>query len=337
MAKRLCAVVLATSLVIAGCGSSKITVSGGVGGGTIGQLYVATPTSILRFSNAFTSNGNVGPTATITGAATGLSAVSRILLDSSANRLYVANQGTNSILIFEAVSTLNGNVAPNRSISGPATLLSAPTDIALDPANNLLYVASGTHILVYAAASSINGNSPPVRNINMGVTVGGLFLDATNNQLYVADTADNAIDRLDGASSQDVVGIVGGAIAGAATGLSSPSGLTLDASGRLIVSNAAAPLSLTIYASASFATGNVVPAATISGAATGLVLPGQLAFNKTVATGEVFVADSGAGSVFVFSNTNAATGNVAPTRAITGAGTGLVVNAVRGLALDTTR
>ena len=249
----------------------------------------------------------------------------------------MANQGNNAILVFENVSALNGNVGPNRTIAGAATLLAAPTDIALDPANNLLYVASGTHILVFAGASTINGNAPPVRNINMGVTIGALFLDATNNQLYVADPVNNILDRLDGASSQDVVGIIGGAIAGPATLLSSPSGLVLDGNGRLLVSNAAAPLSLTIYSAASTATGNIVPAANITGSATKLASPGQLAFNKTVANGEVYVADNLAGSILIFANTNAANGNVAPARTISGAGTGLVANGVNGVALDTTR
>ena len=337
MAKRWFAILLGTSLLVAGCGSPAVnTVSSGGGGGG-GQLYVATPTALLRFANAFTSNGNVGPTATISGALTGLSSPRRIVLDTAANRLYVANQGSNAILVFESVSTLNGNVAPNRTIAGAATLLAAPTDIALDPANNLLYVASGTHILVFAGASTINGNAPPVRNINMGVTIGALFLDATNNQLYVADPVNNILDRLDGASSQDVVGIIGGAIAGPATLLSSPSGLVLDGNGRLLVSNAAAPLSLTIYSAASTATGNIVPAANITGSATKLASPGQLAFNKTVANGEVYVADNLAGSILIFANTNAANGNVAPARTISGAGTGLVANGVNGVALDTTR
>ena len=65
MAKRWFAILLGTSLVVAGCGSPAVnTVSSGGGGGG-GQLYVATPTALLRFANAFTSNGNVGPTATI--------------------------------------------------------------------------------------------------------------------------------------------------------------------------------------------------------------------------------------------------------------------------------
>ncbi len=338
MAKRFHAVLMLATLVLAGCGSpSRITVSGGGGGTAIGQLYVATPTSILRFTGAFTASGNVAPTATISGAATGLAGVRRIALDATANRLYVASQGTNSILIFENVSTLNGNVAPNRTISGAATLLSAPTDLAVDPTTNLLYVVSGSNILVYAAASTINGNTPPVRNINFGTAIGGIFADSANNRLYAADTANNTMDRLDGASSQDVVAIVGGAVAGLSTLLSSPNSATLDGQARLVVSNSTTPQSITFYAGAATATGNLAPTATISGAATALVTPGQVIFNKNVAAGEIFVSDNGTGSVLVFTNTNTTTGNVAPGRTLSGAATGLVANAVTGIALDTTR
>jgi hypothetical protein len=339
MAKRILGFLLLACTCLLGCVSGRVNgaIGGGGGGTATGQLYVATPSSILRFSGALTANGNIAPTATISGAATGLSAPQRIFLDPATNRLFVANQGGNSILVFDNVSNLNGNIAPSRTLVGASTQLSAPTDLAVDTANNLLYVANGTHILVFAAASTINGNSPPVRNINMGVTVDALFLDQTNNQLYVADSVSNAVDRLDGASSQDVIGIVGGAIAGPLTLLSSPNGMTLDATGRLLVSNSSAPLSVTIYSGASAATGNIAPAASISGAATGFLGPGPMAFNRTVTTGEVFIADSLAAGIFIYTNSNTATGNLAPSRTISGAATTLVANGIKGIALDTTR
>jgi hypothetical protein len=56
-----------------------------------------------------------------------------------------------------------------------------------------------------------------------------------------------------------------------------------------------------------------------------------------VTTGEVYVVDSLAGSLLIFSNVTTANGNVAPARNISGASTGLAANAVNGVALDTTR
>src|SRR5579859_1875747 len=332
--------VLALTVFLAGCPVSprRGTIStGGGGGGTGGQLYISTASSILHFNQAETSNGNIAPIGAISGANTQLSAPQQLFLDGPNDRLYVANQGGSSILVFDGASIANGNVTPTRVIAGAATHLTAPLDVVLDPTNNLLYVADGTSILVFSGASTVNGNTPPVRNINSGVSIGGLFLDAPNNQLYFSDPGDNIVNRLDGASTQDVVTVVGGAIAGANTGLSQPRGLALDGSGRLLVSNSATPASITVYPSARSTTGNITPSVTISGAATLLRSPGQIALNRAVGTGELYVLDPLAASVLVFTNAPTAGGNVAPARNITGSNTGINASAVNGLAIDTTR
>jgi hypothetical protein len=328
-------------VLLAGCPVSprRGTISNGGGGGTGGQLYVSTANSILHFNNAETSSGNIAPVSTITGSNTQLSAPQHLFLDAPNDRLYVANQGGSSVLVFDGVSTLSGTVnpTPTRVLFGAATHLTAPLDVTLDPTNNLLYVADGTSILVFAGASTVSGNTPPVRNINMGISIGGLFLDAPNNQLYVSDPGDNAVDRLDGASSQDVVGVVGGAIAGADTKLSQPRGLALDGSGRLLVSNSAAPASITVYPNANVATGDQIPTVTISGSSTLLRAPGQIALNRSVGTGELFVLDPLAASILIFTNAPTNGGNVAPARTITGSNTGITASAVNGLAIDPTR
>jgi hypothetical protein len=331
--------------LFAGCQISprRGTISGGGGGGTGGQLYISTPSSILHFNNAETATGNVAPVSTITGSNTQLSSPQHLFLDTANDRLYVANQGGSSVLVFDAVSTLTGTVnqTPTRVLSGAATNLTAPTDVTLDPTNNLLYVANGTSILVFAGASTVSGNTPPVRNINMGVSIGGLFLDATNNQLYVSDPGDNAVDRLDGASAQDVVGVVGGAIAGPDTKLSQPRGLALDASGRLLVSNSSTPASITVYPNAGVTTGDLIPSVVIAASGTTnntlLQSPGQIALNRNVGNGELFVLDPLAASVLIFTNAPTNGGNIAPARNINGSNTGITASAVNGLAIDPTR
>jgi DNA-binding beta-propeller fold protein YncE len=297
---------------------------------------VATNSGIVRFNNALSATGNIAPAATITGAATTLSAPQHLLVDPTGDRLFVANAGASSILVFDSASTINGNVAPTRTISGTATLLAAPHDLAIDPTSNLLYVADGTQILVFQSASTTNGNIPPVHNIGMGFAVGAMVLDITNDRLYVADSSGNTIDRLEGASLQNGPAVVAASIAGTSTGLAQPGGLAFDAAGRLIVANTATP-SITIFGSAAAATGNIAPSATVSGAGTHLAGPDQIVLNSASTNGELFVADNLAGAILIFDNFNTINGATPPQRTIGGSSTTLVANGVNGVALDPAR
>jgi DNA-binding beta-propeller fold protein YncE len=336
MRKWLCLTFLAL-LAVAGCSSGRNGGSlGGGGGSGLGQLYVASNSSILHFSNALAATGNVTPTATISGAATTLSSPQHLLVDPTANRLFIANSGASSILVYETVASVTGNTPPTRTISGSATLLVVPHDLALDTVNNALYVADGTQILVFQSASTASGNVPPIHNISMGFAVGAIALDVNNNRLYVADTSGNAIDRLEGASLQDGTPVIAATISGAATALARPQGLALDSTDRLLVSNAAGK-SITIYSSASTANGNATPVATISGPATLLSGPDQIVLNSSSNNGELSVADPLGAAVLVFSNITLANGNLPPARSISGTSTGLVANGVNGIALDPTR
>jgi DNA-binding beta-propeller fold protein YncE len=322
-------------LLVIGCSKGNLQ-TGTIGGTTGGILYVSTSAAIQHFNSAFSINGNVAPSATISGAATLLSAPSRLLLDATSNRLFVSSSGSSSILIFENISTTSGNAAPSRTISGASTLLATPTDLALDTVNNALYVADGTRILLFLSASTVTGNVPPVHNINLGFSIGSILLDSTNNRLYVADTSGNAVDRLEGASLQDGTAVIAATISGISSGLSHPDGLALDAGGSLFVANQTTP-SITIYANAASLNGNVVPSGNLAGPATLLGSPGQLVINSSTANGELYVADTLAGGVLIFSSASGLNGNVAPTRTVIGSSTGLAANNVDGIALDTTR
>jgi hypothetical protein len=333
-------IIVILALALSGCevspGRNTVSSGGGSTGSSLGQLYVATPNSILHFRNGESASGDLAPQSIISGANTQLSAPRHLFMDAPDDRLYVPNQGNSSILVFDAISTLNGNAAPTRVIAGDVTELVAPLDVALDPGNNLLYVADGASVLVFSSASTITGNAPPVRTINMGFAIGGLGLDAKNNQLWVSDPGNNTVDRLDGASLQNGPAVIGANIVGADTGLAQPRSLVVDSENRLLVGNSGTPPGVTIYANASSAAGDVLPAANISGSNTTLQSPGQIASSTSVASGEVFVLDTLKASILVFTNFST-NGNVAPARVIGGAATGMTPNAVNGLAVDPTR
>jgi len=302
-----------------------------------GKLYVMDSNSntLLRFDNAFTTSGNATPAATIVGTNTTFNSPGFITLDSANDRLYIADTGDLSIVIYDNISTKNGNVAPNRIITGPS--LVSPTDVSLDKVRNLLYVADDLDILVYASASTANGAPAPARDLTVPFAVSAVFIDGANDRLYVADQAGNAIAVYDHASTLATGPIAANrAVQGPTnTHLSNPGGVQVDGAGRLVVSNASPP-SITIYANAATADGDIAPVATISGANTGLSVPDQI-FVDTTGTGTLYNADPGAARVAVWGNLNTANGNIQPSRTISGANTGMTAGGPVGLALDTTR
>ena len=248
-----------------------------------GKLYVMNTTSntLLRFDNAFTANGNATPAATIVGTNTTFNSPSFMTLDTANDSLYIADTGDLSVVIYDGISTKNGNVAPSRIIAGAATNLLSPTDVSLDKVRNLLYVADDLDILVFASASTANGNPAPVRDLSVPFAVSAIFIDGANDRLYVADQAGNAIAVYDHASTLNGAVSANRAVQGATnTHLSNPGGVQIDGAGRLVVSNASPP-SITIYNNAATADGDIAPVAEIAGATTGLSVPDQIFVDTT--------------------------------------------------------
>src|SRR5262249_32141176 len=153
-----------------------------------GKLYVTTPTSVLRFGGALTATGNVTPEATIAGASTQLSSPRRVLVDSTGNRLIVANLCGKASLIFSNASTATGNATPAAVLTSSGNLV-APFDVAIDSTKNLLYVADGQNILVFSGESTLTGtvDTPPVRTVTFTFTIGAIFLDPSNDRMFIAD------------------------------------------------------------------------------------------------------------------------------------------------------
>jgi hypothetical protein len=164
--------------------------------------------------------------------------------------------------------------------------------------------------------------------------LGGIALDATNDRLYISDTAGNAIGIFDNASTLNGAVSSNRAITGANTGLAGPTGLTLDFSGDLVVSNGGNG-TITVYPSAAAANGNFQPSVIIGGGNTRLVTPAQVASNPANSANEIYVADTTAQSVTTFTGINSSGGNIAPARNLSGGST--TFNGPRGVALDVTR
>ncbi len=314
--------------------------TGGGGGGTAtgGKLYVTSGNSIVRFDSALSAGGNIAPGGTIIGSATTLSLPQALQIDPITDRLYVANQGANSIVIFPAASTATANVTPIAVIAGNNTGLSLPVGIALDNTRDILYVANGTNILVFANVSTMVGtvNTAPAQSFITGLTIKGIAVDDTNNVLYVADAIDNQVAIYQSANAQSGVGFANGTIVGADTTLNQPSGVAIDSAGRLIVSSPGGP-NITAFPNPTIANGDVLPAAVITGGNTLLSSPLQIATTSSITNGALFVADNQANVVQIYAPISTVTGtvNLAPIRQLSGATTTL--SHPIGIALDSTR
>ncbi len=350
-------VLVAGLLMAAGCNSmnTPMTVAQ-----PQGKLYVAVPFSppsgngaIVRLDDPAMLTGNVTPAATISGDQTrfGLG-LNGVVVDKMGDRLYAlvsTGPSTGAILVFDHASTRSGNVAPDRVIEGSATGLLGTGPFVLDTTRDIAYAEAGAdasgdvEIQVFKNVSTLSGNVAPATLLHFSaphIAASDLLLDEANNRLF-ALMNDQTISVFDNASA-----IPSGlltpnrTIAGANTGLSSVTRMTLDPAGRLLVGNTSfgTPANIVIFADAATANGNVTPAATISGSATALNIGGPWGMAVVTgpgssASGDLYVNIEN-GNVLVFKNVATLNGNVTPDHMFSVPSNG---SDNLGFSLDTTR
>lgn len=326
---RTCWAWLLLVLLLVGCSTTQEEEEQGQG-----VLFVSNrgASNLARFDEATTVNGDVLPQRLIRGNLTRLLQPGALTYEAASRRMYVPNGGDSSILVFDNVREASENVPPTRILFGLGTQLSRPVHVQLDPARDLLYVANGgtSSVTVYANASTIQGGVAPVRTLAGSSTQIGaisfLWLDIENDRLWVADPVSssllvfNQISTLNGNVPPTRV------ISGSNTRLASPQALLLVGK-RLYVACTSAILR---FEDADAITGNVAPTASITGPATILSRPQQMALRAD--KDELYVADSGASAVLVFSNASTANGGPPPIRRIFGTLPGFTD--VVGLVLD---
>jgi hypothetical protein len=318
-----------------------------------GKLYVANSGTQNGGADTVTvypagSNGNAQPSATISGAGTGLVTPWGVALDSSGN-IYVANDGSSvgqldSVTVYPAGS--NGNVQPSATISGANTGLNSPGGIAVDLSGYIYVTNDGAltsnpdNITVYSPGS--NGNISPFYTLN-GLGLGypiGIAVDI-GDDVYVANDASNegSVDAITTYSPGNPVPF---GIIGLNPALDVPAGIAVDPSGNTYVTNqgslSGSEDSVNIYPPGSYA--NVPPsaaiAANISGDNTGLALPSAITLNPA---GNIFVANSAGGPDTLGSVTVYPAGssqNQTPSATISGNSTSdnTGLNSPNGIALD---
>jgi signal peptidase I len=301
--------------------SAQLSAPSDVAVDSSGNVYIAdTTNNRIRKVTASTgvittiAGGGTGNTAcTFSGTATSvtLSGPKGVDVDSSGN-VYIADTGNNCIRKVTGTTIARfagGGASTACTFTGTATSLSlsGPKDVAVNSSGNVYITDTGNNCIrkvVGTTVSQVAGGGASTACTFTG-TATSLSLNApvaadldTSGNVYIADTGNNCIRKVAGTTASQVAG--GGAntacsYAGAASGvsLSAPTGVTIDSTGRVVISDSGhncvrlvtgANIALMAGTGTAGSTGDNGPAvgALLSG-------PGGLA---AASTGDVWVADT---------------------------------------------
>jgi hypothetical protein len=310
------------------------------------------------------SRGKVRIGATVIAAVVALAIVaalrmssSHALTDAETSQTFVVNLGGNSVTIY-APGSDGTDPSTITTISGSTTGFEAPVAIALAPTG----IAGLTRFYATICGKVCGGKgAASVNRYDLSIPNGGGPIDA--GPATAITGADTGLDEpigvaLDSSGNIYVANDFGGGakigsvtvypfgsngnvtptttIAGGKTGFDFPTGIALDSSRNIYVTNCgvdcggANARSVEIFSAGS--SGNVPPMATITGGKTDLAFPFGIALDSG---GNIYVAnqiggENGIGSVTMYPA--GSHGNVAPTAIITGHNTTL--DSPTGIALD---
>lgn len=242
--------------------------------------------------------------------------------EAQGEEIFVPNWASSSITVYSR--TASGNAVPVRTIAGPATGLSTPLRVSVDPVHGEVVVTNGSAVLIFSQTAS--GNTPPLRTL-AGPATGlgfprGVLIDILHDEILVVDPPTTSVRVFARTATGDVAPLR--TLAGGLTGLSNPWGLALDVwNDEVLVANQAGG-SVTAYART--ADGNAAPLRTLLG---GLGSPSAVAVDGV--NREMAVMDGGCACLRVFAL--GASGGATPLRSLGGPATGM--SAPRDVAVDT--
>jgi hypothetical protein len=220
--------------------------------------------SIAALNSASTrSSATPGPDRLISGAATTLVSPTGIALDTGKDLLYVADG--NNVLVFAPASTVNGNVAPVRTLN----LGSAGFTIALDSASDRLFAAAVNAVNVYDSASTLSGAATANRVITGASTqlqsIHSIVLDSAGRLIVSNFFPENILVFANAATANGNVAPVA-----TITGVGVPLQINLSSAGDLYVANNAFNAAVIVIGNIASANGSITPVRTLAGPNTGL-------------------------------------------------------------------
>jgi len=263
-------------------------------------VFTVTNTAPLKGTLSAVAAGDANVGATVLGVSTSAA----VHVTGQVNRLILSS--SDQILTFDR--SANGNTAPLRNISGAATTLSNPQQIAV--VGNEVFVANAGANNVLVFDKNATGNVAPLRTLggaSTGITI-PVGIVVTGGELFVTASGSQAVRVFPAAASGNVA--PSRSIQGANTLFVFPNHLSVTASELLV----ADPNGNQVLGFPLSASGNVAPGRVLAGASTGLNSPRAVATSAT----ELFVNNNFDSTIRTFPL--AATGNVAPTRVITSVG-----------------
>ena len=180
------------------------------------HIYVTNATGTVTVY-PLTANGNQAPTASVTN----LSDPFGIAVD--ANNIYVTNNQAVSVFPLSSITTGNLNLTPSAKITGGLTGLNLPEGVAVDASH--IYVANATSSTVTVYPLTATGNLAPTTTLSNVNDPFGIAVNA--DAMYVTDNlAAIAAYALTASGTQAPLATISGGL----TGLSSASGIALNAS-----------------------------------------------------------------------------------------------------------
>ncbi len=239
-------------------------------------------------------------------------------------RLFASSNGTPSEISFVGTGA-SGATPLVTNITGPATTISFPTDVAVDHARGLLYGAqrNSNQILVWPLGAT--GNVAPLRVINGSTFTNPIFVDSVNDRLYVHSSTPN--DRINIYNNASTL-----------TGTPTPTrsitafggivrGITVDVTAdRMFVAVGGSSNKIDVFDNISTKDGTAAATVdrVVQGGATLLSNPHTIFLDPTGQ--KLFVANFDSSSITVFANAATMNGNVAPVNNLTGPATLLPAN-----------
>jgi hypothetical protein len=143
------------------------------------------------------ATGDVPPSQTLKGSQTGLSFPCGLYVDTINQEIGVANDGNNSITIYDLTTSLDGNISPVRTIQGHDTGLSVPCGLYVDTSHEEIGVVNNGNSTVTFYPLTAQGDVASTRTLR-GLATGlngpsGIYLDTDTDQIVVVSRASDSI------------------------------------------------------------------------------------------------------------------------------------------------